>query len=293
MTIANFDDIDLYYQVYGDGPPLIFAHGASGSHLHFWQQVPAFRDRFTCVVYDQRGFGASRPKGTYDPADGKARNRDLCRLIEHLGMDKSRVCLIGSSLGTWPVMDYAAAHPDRVAAVVVTGGYGQLRSPVLDRTIEPRATMLVDYANSVLSGKAVQSANNYARSSGEIPLFGAVLSDIGALGARMVAEQPALSCLHAQLTMAARGPSIHDLVKSLISGRDITAGETAQMTMPVLAMGGEHDQLFKPEQVKHAASMFPNGEYAMIENCGHSPYFEAAEKFNGIVKSFFSRHGLY
>src|SRR5713226_1542507 len=48
-------DCDLYYEVTGTGPALIFAHGLSGNHLSWWQQVPYFSDRYTCVTFAHRG----------------------------------------------------------------------------------------------------------------------------------------------------------------------------------------------------------------------------------------------
>ena len=50
----------LYYEVCGAGPFLVFAHGLGGNHLSWWQQVPHFRDRYTCVTFSHRGFAPSR-----------------------------------------------------------------------------------------------------------------------------------------------------------------------------------------------------------------------------------------
>ena len=49
----------LYYEVAGSGPALLFAHGLGGNHLSWWQQVPYFSERFTCVTFAHRGFAPS------------------------------------------------------------------------------------------------------------------------------------------------------------------------------------------------------------------------------------------
>src|SRR5207237_2066399 len=59
----------LYYEADGTGPMLVFAHGLGGNHLSWWQQVPHFRDRYTCVTFSHRGFApSSAPAGGPDPA---------------------------------------------------------------------------------------------------------------------------------------------------------------------------------------------------------------------------------
>ena len=52
---------EIYYQVIGDGPAVIFAHGLGGNHLSWWQQVAHFASRYTCVVFSHRGFPPSSP----------------------------------------------------------------------------------------------------------------------------------------------------------------------------------------------------------------------------------------
>jgi pimeloyl-ACP methyl ester carboxylesterase len=72
----------IYYETHGEGPAIIFAHGAGGSHISWWQQVPAFRDHYTCVTFDHRGFGQS-----LDPRPDAERPRfdeDLGALVDHL-----------------------------------------------------------------------------------------------------------------------------------------------------------------------------------------------------------------
>ena len=50
---------NLYYEVSGSGPALLFAHGLGGNHLSWWQQVAHFAPRYTCVTFAHRGFAPS------------------------------------------------------------------------------------------------------------------------------------------------------------------------------------------------------------------------------------------
>ena len=71
MPKSAINGIDLYYETNGGGesngdgetigaePAVVFAHGAGGNHLSWWQQVPAFSELYRCVTFDHRGFGQS------------------------------------------------------------------------------------------------------------------------------------------------------------------------------------------------------------------------------------------
>ena len=124
----------LYYEVHGEGPALVFAHGAGGSHLSWWQQVPVFRDSYTCVTFDHRGFGQS-----FDDRPMLERPtfiEDLASLLDHLDIQEAR--LVAQSMGGMACIGLAAAEPQRVKAVVMADTAGGLTSPEL---MEARAAV--------------------------------------------------------------------------------------------------------------------------------------------------------
>ena len=83
-------DCRLYYEVHGSGPFLVFAHGLGGNHLSWWQQVPHFAARYTCVTFSHRGFSpSSAPPEGPDPVVYPG---DLTALIDHVGARE--VCIV-------------------------------------------------------------------------------------------------------------------------------------------------------------------------------------------------------
>ena len=100
MAFMEKDGFRLYYEdTGGNGPVVLFLHGAGGNHLSWWQQVPVFAEEYRCVTVDQRGFGQSpdtpggpgpaalatdllvRQRRTFEPAKRREIIRELQRYL--------------------------------------------------------------------------------------------------------------------------------------------------------------------------------------------------------------------
>jgi 3-oxoadipate enol-lactonase len=106
MPLTRLNGIELYYEVHGEGPALVLAHGGGGSHLSWWQNVPTLAKRYRCV--------------TFDAADGPGPNafvEDLRQLLDHLGIE--RAALAGQSMGGWTVLGFATRFPERASALAL------------------------------------------------------------------------------------------------------------------------------------------------------------------------------
>jgi len=122
----NLDGGKLYYEVAGEGQPLLLAHAGfvdSGMWDAQWQ---AFSAQYRAIRYDMRGYGKSDPL----PAP-VVRREELEQLLDHLGVE--RAALLGSSLGGEIVVDFTLEHPDRVWALIpvsaVPGGFEMQGAP--------------------------------------------------------------------------------------------------------------------------------------------------------------------
>lgn len=246
----------VYYEVSGRGPALVFAHGLGGNHLSWWQQVPAFQDRYTCVVFAHRGFApsAEEPGGPGAAAFAE----DLDALIEELGFADVR--LVAQSMGGWTCLAYALRHPERVKALVMCDTTGTFIHP--------------DFA-------AIYAARPAGR---EQALFERGIHP--AAGERMAAEQPALHYLYWGINNLASGLDKDALRGQLVALRTTTPAALGVLKMPVLCIAGEEDVVIAPESVRLLAGALPNGRFAPVPLAGHSVYFERAEHFNALVGAF-------
>ncbi|NLJ58525.1 MAG: alpha/beta hydrolase [Tissierellia bacterium] len=110
------DGIKLFYDVKGEGKPIVLVHGWSQDSSVFQPQVEELSKEYKVVVYDHRGHGKSDR-----PEFGLTLNRfavDLRELIEHLNLDK--ILLGGWSMGASTTFEYVKTYGvEKLAAVVL------------------------------------------------------------------------------------------------------------------------------------------------------------------------------
>ncbi|MHA2424476.1 MAG: alpha/beta fold hydrolase [Candidatus Thorarchaeota archaeon] len=115
MPFAQTGNIKTYYETHGQGPPLVFIHGAGGSHDNWKPQVEYFSNTYLVVTYDVRGHQQS--EGSDDEYRCSLFANDLHLLIEHLEIREPVVC--GLSLGGMIAQEYAIKHPDNLRGLVL------------------------------------------------------------------------------------------------------------------------------------------------------------------------------
>lgn len=115
MPILNLDDIDLYYEVVGEGTPLLFIHGLGSSSRDWEEQVDFFVTRYKVIVFDVRGHGQSdKPPGPYSiPLFTK----DTSKMLKALGIGPAYV--VGISMGGMIAFQLAVSQPEMVRSLVI------------------------------------------------------------------------------------------------------------------------------------------------------------------------------
>jgi pimeloyl-ACP methyl ester carboxylesterase len=121
MPTVGVHRATIYYQVHGEGPPVVLAHGAGGNTLSWYQQVPYFAQRYRVINFDHRSFGRSE----CDRADLDFKHfaDDLLALLDAEAVERAAV--VTHDMGGFSGLRLALEHPDRVSCLVLcntTGG---------------------------------------------------------------------------------------------------------------------------------------------------------------------------
>jgi pimeloyl-ACP methyl ester carboxylesterase len=112
---ADVNGINLYYETYGSGKPMILLHGGLGSGEMFGPVIPILAAKHKVIAPDLQAHG--RTADIDRPISLEAMGDDIAALIGHLGLDRPDV--VGYSLGGGVALQTAIRHPEVVDRLVI------------------------------------------------------------------------------------------------------------------------------------------------------------------------------
>lgn len=131
MPTARINDIDMYYEIHGEGFPIVLTHGSWADVSQWSEQMQALSQRYKIIVYDRRGSGRTEPKDV--PHSAELWTEDLHQLMRHLEIEQAYI--MGTSYGGMINLELILKHPEMVkAAIIVSGtseGYVSSREPIV------------------------------------------------------------------------------------------------------------------------------------------------------------------
>lgn len=251
MSFAEVKNLEggstrIYYEVQGEGPAILFAHGAGGNSAIWYQQVAFFAAQgFACITFDHRTF--ARSPATAESISTPQFREDALAVLNAANVDKAH--LVGQSMGGFTVLRMALDVPERVLSLTMSATPGGLPNPAPT----PAAA-------------------------------GLTRSDEGA-GQGILATMSRASHLNRpllQLYQAIAGFNLDFRMTSLraLARHPVPLEEAARISCPVLFIAGAEDPLFPASLLGSFVSHIRNSRMVIVEDAGHSPYFEQPETFN-------------
>ena len=254
---ARIADIDVHYEVTGQGPWLTLSHSLA-VHLGMWApQVQALSQHFTVLRYDTRGHGAtSAPPAPYT-LDRLA--DDAHGLLQHLGV--ARTHWLGLSMGGMIGQVLAIRHPE-----------------VLDRVVLADTTGQVPPAGAALWADRVRIARSDGLQALEQPTLSRWFTEPFRLA------QPALM---AQVGAMIRGTPVEGYAGccAAIATTDTLAALATQRS-PALVIVGDQDAATPPAAAEAIARHWPGAQLVVLADASHLSNLEQPAAFNEAVLGF-------
>jgi pimeloyl-ACP methyl ester carboxylesterase len=253
--------VKTYYEVFGEGPPLVMLHCNPFDHWVFLYQIPHFSTYYKVIAPDLRGYGRTdKVTDPYTLADLEA---DVMGVIEQEGVTEA--ILMGVSIGAVLTLKLGHDHPDLFKALIAVGA----SSPAKDRG--PNDPRVKGYREQGIEGYyRVHCEETVSEGFAGSPR-GRALIDM------FVERSPWLKAEGIVKLLQARAPE--NLLPLL-----------PHIRPPMLVINGEFDTAF--EGGKKTASLVPGALRKVLANTGHACCIEDPAGFDSLVLEFLDAHGL-
>lgn len=257
---APINGAQLYYEIAGAGPPLVFVHAGIADSRMWNDQWAFFVQHVRALRYDLRGFGQS------SPVDGAfSHHADLHELLRFHGID--RAYLVGCSRGGAVCIDFALEHPDHVAALALVCSapsgmpYEDEPPPIWNEVITAFEAGDLERANEL----EVQIwVDGLLRAPGSVP-------------------RPIRERVRAMNAIALRNERMGGPEQALDPPAYTRIGE---IRAPTLVITGALDVPPTQAAARLMLERIPGARQAVIDGTAHLPNMERPDEFNRVLAAF-------
>ncbi len=273
---VKVDDVNLYYELYGEGDPLVLV-ACTGISLAPWRffQLPEFSKHYQVLTYDHRGLGRSDKPDV--PYSTRLFARDCAGLMDALGIRKAHIMghSMGGRVAQWVALDY----PEKVRSLVLSGtGSGKYSDQLEDY---PRGVPMDAALEMIEKGYEKYQHDHWGPgfmfSDGFVKDHPEVVKQFQDL---IVDEVPPLKC-YLRHVVARQCHETTDIVHKItaptlviVGSKDIHEGGT-----------GNH-----VESSEALARQIANAELVLVEGGRHGYLREMPEKGHPPILEFLCRH---
>jgi 3-oxoadipate enol-lactonase len=260
MPTTEANGQTIYYEVHGEGEPLLCVMGLATDTLAWTLQVPAFSERHRTIVFDNRDVGqSSQATHSYEIADMA---QDALALADALELDSFH--LLGVSMGGAIAQEIALAAPERVRTLTLAvtfaagGRWARTLSSVWSARVQrmSREERIDELLLLTLSEGFFENAEAVA-----------FLRDL-------MLENP-------------NPQPVEAFARQLdASSRHGARERLGELTMPTHVIGAEWDILVPVWKSREVAALIPGSKLTVLEACPHGLNVERAEEFNRAVLDF-------
>jgi pimeloyl-ACP methyl ester carboxylesterase len=259
MHSLRSDDAEIFYEIQGDGPPVILLHPFPAHHEFWLPVIPALESRYRLILPDLRGHGESEIG--QGPALMAKHAADIARIMDAAGI--GRAAFIVCSIGGYIVFEFLRRFRSRVSALALCDTRPQ------PDTSEARANRLKN-ADAVLE----QGTEQFLKSM--VPKL---------FGSTTVSSRPDIVEGALQM-MRKMSPEDVSLVLRGMGERPDSVPDLKYINLPTLIVMGEEDVLATGNDGELMRQNIPGSRLKMIPKAGHYAPWERPEAVGPLLRQF-------
>jgi pimeloyl-ACP methyl ester carboxylesterase len=263
VDVVRANGLEIAYERVGEGPPLVFVHGAA-SDARLWRpQLAALSDEFTVVAWDEPGAGRSSDV----PADFGLADYAHClaAVIEALALGAAHVG--GISWGGAVVQELYRHHPELVMTLILIDTYAGWKGSLPEDEVRAR----LDATYQALMVPAED------------------FDPMRALPGWFAGEPPAEFVPMLEEMAATVRPDSMRTALPVMAETDLR-DLLPRITVPTLLVWGELDARSPLGVARQFEQAIPDTNLIVIPGAGHVSNLERPERFNEAVREFCRAH---
>jgi pimeloyl-ACP methyl ester carboxylesterase len=248
MPKLNRDGVNIYYEIHGNGPPLLLTHGYSSTSAMWRGQIAALSKHHQLVLWDMRGHGQSDYPDDTAAYSETLTVGDMAALLDKV--DAATAIVGGLSLGGYMSLAFVRAHPQRVRALLI---------------IDTGPGFKKDEARDAWNKRAFETGDRFEREG---------------LDVLKSASRERSSVVHRDASGLARA------ARGMLTQRDAGVIETLpHIKVPALVVVGADDTPFLAAS-DYMAAKIPGAKKVVIPAAGHAANIDQPQAFIDAVVPF-------
>jgi pimeloyl-ACP methyl ester carboxylesterase len=247
----EFNPVDLYYEEYGEGIPVIFLHGFPFDHTIWEPIIPLLEKEARLILPDLRGFGKSPvTEGIYSM---RLLAEDIHQLVNHLGIEKA--ILVGHSMGGYVSLTFAHSYPGHLLGLGLVSTQAAADTPERRQARYKTAEAVAHKGAKVVASSMVNS---------------------------LTPRADLVESIH-ELILNAHPTGIVGALKGMAERPDLT-GILADIHVPAVVLSGTAEQLLAQEKIQTLAQMLSMGWLVEIQGAGHMLMMEDPQQVASALR---------
>lgn len=276
-NFTSFDGTSIYYEIRGEGEPLILVYGIACLMNHWHHQIEFFSKNYQVITFDLRGHQKSNPVVNLSELSMDSLSKDLLGLMDHLKIQKAHA--MGHSFGVPILINSYHLAPQRFKSFTFINGFA--KNPIKGmfglEVIEPLYRFVKQQYKT-----QPDLWNSLWKVAIDNPMSMTIAALAGGFNLRLTQFKDievymrGVARLNLQIFL--------DLFESLMNYDG--EGVLPEMKIPVLILSGERDMVTPLKFQTHMKDLIPNSEFALVPYGSHCTQLDFPEYTNLKIEKF-------